>query len=318
MLLSPCILSCVSLVRYDNEKEIESAAKACIARYGSTAEHSYEYFVYYTGEGESRVFFQSPEGFGMMAYENTKQDTWELVGDPIAPPGARAQLITEFVKASFSTDAPTMSLEILDETYRGLCKMLPAEFSMSPIIETLIWPCVNLRTYDTALRAPQFKSLRNVRSRFSREHTVSELDAHVVASEQLHAIVDAWTRNRSAAHHPYTHDYHQLIDDLPSDKTDTHALIVDGTPEALFAGWPIPHTNGYYLFLSLHTYAHWGLGEMLMMRSIGWMQHAGFAYADLGGSDAPLYSFKKQFGAVPAYETHRVEIIRREALDLGR
>ena len=291
----------------------------CLGRYGWMPEHHLENFLHSTDEGCQRFFFLSPEGYGMMGYYAPAKGKWEMVVEPCAPEEARVLFILSLLDELFaSPETISVSLEIREETHRRVVCGLPGHLRARTVAETLIWPVMDFSRYDASLQGPSYKPLRNARNRFLREHTSAMVPADTVPKEALHEVLQKWKRNRPATHRAYLPAYQAFIDTGFAGTENAYALIVDGKPEAMTAGWRIPNSDGYYLAISLHSYAEWGLGEMLMMETLMRIKEKGYAYIDLGGSDAPLLSFKKRFGPVTTYDTKRFSVVRNDTPDRER
>lgn len=302
------------LTRFDNPQEIRPLVSACIEKYGWMPEHHLDNFLHSADTGYRSVFFLSPEGYGMMGYVAPEKGKWEMVVEPCAPEDARVPFILNVLRDLFaSPDTASVSLEIREETHRRIVRGLPEKLRARTVAETLIWPVMALSGYDASLQGPFYKPLRNVRNRFLREHASAMVPADTVPREALHAVLQAWKQNRPATHRAYLPAYRAFVDTGFAGTEQAYALVVDGKPEAFAAGWRIPNSDGYYPAILLHSYACWGLGEMFMMETLGRIKGSGYAFADLGGSDAPLLSFKKRFGPVTTYDTKRFSVVRDDS-----
>ena len=246
-----------------------------------------------------------------MAYFIRESDEWSMVTDPLAPPEYRAEILAAFLAnifASKKTEGAYLQCE--EDTRKQMLKIVSPKIKVRRPSEDFIWPILDLSTYTSDLLGPRMKSMRNVQNRFLREHTLKIVDAHTVAKEELHELVKKWKKNRPATHRAYAAEYHALIDSRFHGTNGAIAFIVDGKPEALSAGWPVPNSECYYHSLALHTYTHWGLGEMLMLESLKRIKKEKYAYVNLGGSDKNLLSFKKKFGHVTTYKTQYFSVVR--------
>lgn len=310
---TPGILLSVLLKRFDDPSDMRSVAEECIKRHGWTPEHNYEGFLYQMEKGNQGVFFQSAEGYGLLGYFSPK-GTCELFSEPMGPAESRGALIAAFCRESFSfSETTSVSLEITSASRAAFLKEASPAFSVRRTTRNYIWPILNLRTYDEALAGSEFKALRNVRNRFTREHTLRIAEATQVPAAPLHAVVDAWSKNRPATDPVHSEQYHRAIDERFAGTVGAKVFIIDHKPEALLAGWPIPNSpRTYYPFLMLHSYAHWGLGEMLMLEALGWMKGEGYDFTELGGCDRKLLAFKEKFGEIKTYMLHWFSVVRNE------
>lgn len=302
----------VKLTRYDNPKKSRALVEACISKYGFAPEHTYDCFIHSAEDGWKPVFFMTEEGYGLMAYFISESDEWSMVTDPLAPPETRAEVLAEFLRLIFAkkkTEGAYLQCE--EGTRKKMLKIVSAKLNVRRPSEDFIWPILDLSAYTSDLLGPRMKSMRNVRTRFLREHTLKIVDAHKVPKEDLHELVKKWKKNRPATHRAYAAEYHALIDAGFKGTTGAIAFIVDGKAEALSAGWPVPNSECYYHSLALHTYTYWGLGEMLMLESLSRIKKEKYALVNLGGSDKNLLSFKKKFGNVTTYKTQYFSVVRR-------
>lgn len=298
----------ISLTRYQGA-DMNNLVARCIISYGWAAEHNADDFFHSAEPTSESAFFFTPEGFGVLV--QLYRDDWWLFAEPMAPCSMRAPLIKELCRQAFANSGiKKVVVELSSSTRLALLRILSPEFRAAAIAETLVWPVLNLKTYDTSYGGHAYKSLRNVRNRFYRQHSVAIRDAREAPKDDLHDIVRKWKTGRHASHRDIVASYHGAIDNCFNGTYSAHIVIVDGTAEALNAGWPIPHSHRYYLATSIHTYAHWGLGEFSFMKELEWLKDENFQAVDLGGSDKKLFAFKKQFGEVTTYRTHRFSIYR--------
>ena len=294
----------MAFARFDDLDAARPEVEECIATYGWAPEHSYACFVHSVEDKWSGVFFRSREGYGIFSYVSDDGREWEMLGESMAPEAARGSMVLQFLEyVSSLPQAETVYLEVAPEVRRDILKKNIPGWRVSRIRERMLWPLLSLDAYDISLSGSRMKPMRNVRSRFLREHTLRVADPLSVPAADLHGVIQRWEKNRPATHHPYSAEYHALVEDKFTGTTGARVLMVDGAAHALSAGWPIPHSDGYYHSLALHTYAYWGLGEMLMLESLEWIKKEGYRFVNLGGSDANLLAFKKKFGDVSTYTT---------------
>ncbi|MDE2079308.1 MAG: GNAT family N-acetyltransferase [Patescibacteria group bacterium] len=303
------------LTRYDDVDAARPRIEACLAAHAFAPEHTYECFRYQAGKDDQPVFFESPEGYGVLAYVSAKRREWEVFAEPLAPREARGALVAAVCVRAFSDERPVslVSLELTTPTRTALIAALPEGLRARRAAATYEWPILDLAAYDPTVPGGRCKPLRNARSRFLREHAFEVVDAAGVPAKALHRVVDAWEQERSALDQAHKEQYHRLIDAQFAGTTGGHACLVDGVPEGLFAGWQVPGADAFYPYILLHSYAHWGLGELVMLEALRTMKEDGYRFAELGGSDRPLLAFKKKFGPLRSYEVRWFSVSRREA-----
>ena len=297
---------------YRDFKEFRPRAEVCIATYGWTAEHNLECFLHTLEDGGRCIFLETAEGYGLLVHVYDQKGEWVLFSEPLAPENVRSILISEFLEYAFSFgDTQTVWVELTEKTRNELLVRMPRAFRARKSVETLFWPTLNLQELDPLFSGPQFKSLRNAENRFLREHTMSVVDACTQSAASLHGVVDAWGKNRAGSDRAYRTHYQALIADGFAGTDIAQVLLVDGKAEAFFAGWSIPTSNGFYLGVALHSYAYWGLGEMLFLVGLRLAKEARYGFIDLGGSGEALLSFKEKFGTSAQYRTDRFSVARR-------
>ncbi|MDP3964005.1 MAG: GNAT family N-acetyltransferase [bacterium] len=298
------------LTRHEDLEADRPLIEESMARYGWAPEHNTANFFHSRDSEMKGAFFVAPEGWGALVY--THEEEWHFFAEPMAPPLARAPMLRAVCdEALRSPRVEKVVMEATGETRKTLLKLLGPDLRSRRIAETFRWPVLDLAKHDPAYPGSRFKDLRNAKSRLGREHRVEVVSAQEILPAALHDLVRRWEQNRRATHQSIPEAYHALIDDDFSGAIRPRVIVVDGKPESLSAGWRIHNSNTYYLAVSLHSYAHKGLGETAMMLDIDWAKSEGFAAVDLGGSDAKLLAFKKQFGDIQFYKTHQFSIVRK-------
>ena len=301
----------MNLSRLDDLAASERIIRTCIESFGFAPEHTYESFVDSAEEGWSSAFFMNDAGNGLMAYHIEKDDEWMVLVDAVAPSLSRAQMFSSFLSyALIESKAEAVYVQCLSETRKELVTLADPALRLRRTSEKFMWPVLDLKTYDPSLADPRMKPLRNVRNRFSREHTLDVVLHASLPKEPLHTIVDLWKKNRPAKHRAYAAEYHTLIDEDFRGTEGALVFVVDGKPEAISASWPIPNSRGLYHSIALHTYAYWGLGEILMLKSLERMEQSQYDFVNLGGSDANLLAFKQKFGNTETYTTEYFSVVR--------
>lgn len=301
----------MNLIRLEDLVASEHTIRTSLANFGFAPEHAYDSFVDAAEEGWFGSYFINDAGHGVMAYYIKKDNEWTVLCDPVAPESGRAEILASFLHFALVTlQAGAVYVQCLSQTRKILTKLVPSSILLRRTSEKLFWPVLDLKTYDPTLADPRMKPLRNVRNRFTREHSLELSLPAAVPKDSLHVVVDLWKKNRPAKHRAYAAEYHTLIDEEFRGTEEALVFVVDGKPEAISAGWPIPNSEGFYHSIALHTYAHWGLGEMLMLKSLEDLRKTKYEFVNLGGSDANLLAFKKKFGNTEIYTTEYFSVVR--------
>ncbi|TSC91773.1 MAG: hypothetical protein CEN90_237 [Parcubacteria group bacterium Licking1014_17] len=301
----------MELVEDDGSKEITGRAQSSIAKFGYAPEHNLEWFHIYSSPKEKRYFAFWPGG--EMLFLTRRKKEWCTFSEPIAPILDGGRKIIDFCGEVFkSPETEKFWTEVSETVRRQILQLMPKNLRARPIAYTLVWPIMNMDKFDPALPGSHFKSIRNAKSKFYREHKVEILDISKTPKEELYRIVDEWKKHRKYGDRAYAHEYHSIIDANFRCAKTARAMIVGGRVVGFNAGWPIPNSTDFYAAIGIHDYSVHDLGLMLYLEDLEWLKKAGYKTVDMGGVEkgSPL-DFKKQFLPARYYKTFVFSIGRK-------
>ena len=169
-------------------------------------------------------------------------------------------------------------------------------------------PVINLEKFDADLSGGDFKGMRYAKNRFYKNHEIEIKDATEVSRDLLLNLLSVWSKHRTAQDTVWAPDYVKFIENKFSGCDIKRALFIDGTLRGLSAGWRIPNSEGYYIYLDIHDYSDEYLGEFVSLDHILEAKKMGFKSLDFGGSDKPLLNFKIKFHPEYIYKTYNFSI----------
>ena len=91
----------------------------------------------------------------------------------------------------------------------------------------------------------------------------------------------------------------------------TKTMYANGKPCTITAGWKMPNTKNYYSSIGILDYSYWDLGEIANIDDLNRLKKEGYEYADFGGSEKALLSFKRKFKPEKIYKTYVFSIVGR-------
>lgn len=288
-------------------KEIEAAIK----KYGFAPEHNVDCFLYASESYQKPIFINWPDGTGLLTHKEDKD--WYTFSEPIAPTNLRGQRVVEFSASALNQSGiKKVVTESRVDTRKEILKSLPSIYKARSINYTLNWPVMNMEKFDPTLPGGHFKSLRNAKNKFYKEHEVEVKEAKSIKKELLHEAVNIWVKLRKHSDRAYKHSYINAINAGFVGLKSARAMIVDGKPVGFNAGWDIPNSNMYYAGIGIHDYSVQDLGLMLYLEDLEWIKKAGYKIADMGGVEkgGPL-NFKSQFLPESWYKTFVFSIVKK-------
>jgi hypothetical protein len=302
--------------------------ESTINEYGSQAEHNFMHYSYKDDGYAKNVFLLSGNGkHGLMA-NVTRRGIWRLIAEPLAPREKYKELMFElFDYALDSNDSPTphdfagkhkgngkkVFLELTEDVTKEIKHELAASKKYRGLTNNFIlyWPVYNLKAFDQTLPGKDWKKLRNVLNAFTKSHKVEVIPSKEVGKEKLREMILEWRKNRAAKDSVNNKFYLQIIDSGFEGFDMARTVMVDGKPCSITGGWKIPNTKGYYSSLGIINYACDGLGEYANIDDLGAIKALGCEFADFGGSDLQLLSFKKKFKPEKIYKTYIFGVVKR-------
>lgn len=296
----------------DNDIDAARATiEKAIRRYGFAPEHNVDWFKYACESYQKAIFISWPDGTGLMTHKEKKE--WYTFSEPLAPSDLKGKRIAEFAK--FALGEPLIKKVVTEartDTRREILKSLPPSLKARSINYTLNWPVMNMEKFDSALPGGHFKSLRNAKNKFYKEHRVEIKGAKLVDKEILGEIVDTWAKMRKGSDRVYKYSYINAVNGEFAGLKSARVMFADGRPVGFNAGWDIPNSNQYYAGIGTHDYSVKDLGLMLYLEDLEWIKNAGYKSADMGGVEkgGPL-NFKNQFLPESWYKTFLFSIVKR-------
>lgn len=282
----------------------------CIQKFGHVAEHNLEYFIHWGVDYDARIFVRFPDGSGLLTFRDGNK--WEVFVEPLSTREKKIPMLFAFFEHAFSqTEVKKVKVELRTETRRQLLQSLPPHLRASRINYTLTAPVYDLGLFDPALPGGRYKDLRNARNVFYRDHAVEIVDAHTADKHALHAVVNAWEKNRPPRDRAFPNMFHAFIDDDFRGTSSARVFRVDGRVVGLNAGWRIPNSQAYYTAIGLHDYSVRDMGDMLSLEDLDFLKKAGYHYADFGGSWKSAIAYKLKYGEPELYKSFIFSVARK-------
>jgi hypothetical protein len=284
--------------------------QASIDTYGYAPEHNFDWYVYNTEPNQTAIVALWPDGTLLLTNKEKKE--WYVFSEPVMPVRDAGTHIVEFASRAFEdTEIKKIVFELRVETRKTLLDALPKTLRACAINYSLVWPIMNMKSFDLALPGGHWKHIRNARNAFYRDHSVEVVPVQSREKEELHSLIDAWKETRQAHDRAYTHAFHRLIDGLFCGTSEARAFIVDGKLRGINAGWKIPNSDFYYGSVGIHDYSQRDLGLLLYLEDLVWLKERGYLTVDMGGGEGALTIFKNQFLPERWYKTFVFSIVRR-------
>ena len=249
-----------------------------IKTYGHAPEHNFYWYQYSKKPKEENVFVQFPDGTGLLTVEYKAKGIMYLFSTPLAPPEKRVSVLLAYLDFMLAkSEIQRVEVELESAARRELLHALPSYLRSRSIIATMISPVMDLMAFDPSLPGAHFKSLRNARNKFYREHAIQLVDARTCRKEELRSVVDAWRLQRHSRDRAEREQYYRLIEANFQGMLTGTALKADGKVLGFNAGWPIPNSKRFYGAIGIHDYSLPDLGLMLYLEDLILMKKTGFA-----------------------------------------
>lgn len=295
-----------------NKEEILSRLKKHIERHGYMPEHHPYLFLYYdVAKGYETVYFDFGEQGGMVGYR--KRHLWRMVGEPIASKKKRAMLFLDVLAHVFFREhAKKVTLEDWGEELRKDVegRLGRLKLRATKPFYTLFWPVCDLGDFNENLEGKKLKGMRYARNRFLNNRVVRVIDARDVDQTKAVELVHAWRKKRNGNDAVYPQEYVRMVENGFPGCDISRAIFVGEELRGLSAGWGIPNSKTYYLFLDIHDYSDPYLGEFVSLDHFLEARKRGYKLLDFGGSDKPLLNFKIKFHPIETYTTRNFSILR--------
>ncbi len=292
---------------------------------GSDAEHNYGYFASHENEDEKCVFIRSGE-CGMQATFNPSLKKWMMIGTPIAPDEKQASFL--YSALDFLSEKGKLKkfvAEFETEKRKKIADMAGSKYDVHSPNCVLYWPIYHMPTWTGhELKGGQWKKLRNMINRMTKNHRIEMVDAGEAGKDELKGVVSKWAKLRSqtgfAVNRKYSNrtdydHYLRLIDLGFTGCTFAKAVKVDGKAASLTVGWEIPNgKQSYYSGIGVYDLSMPHLGEYANWSDLAMLKAAGYAEVNFGGSPKSLLQFKMKFKPARTYTTYIFSITKKKTL----
>ena len=164
-----------------------------------------------------------------------------------------------------------------------------------------------MEKFDLELPGKHFKSVRNAKNKFYKEHLVEMISAISVNKQDLHNIVDRWHKQRLFSKIPelYPGRYHNLINADFTGTDSARVMLVDKKTVGFNAGWKTTNNEiEWSACVGIHDFSIKDLGVALLLEDLEWIKKSGYKTCDLGGSEPNALKFKMQFLPEKTYKTY--------------
>ncbi len=293
-----------------DREEIRKTLTEAIRLYGYAPEHNVDWFLCATEKGAEPAFAWWSDGSGLMTHK--KNADFYIFSEPVMPEDISAGRIVECIEKVFEDpEIKKIWFELRTPVRKQLLKVLPESVKANSINYSLTWPVMDMSSFDPALPGGHYKSIRNAKNSFYRDHKVEVTEAKSREKLELHALIDSWEKARRASDRAYPHTFHNLVDADFIGMSEARVFIVDGKALGLNAGWLMSNSDCYYGAVGLHDYSQKDLGLMLYLEDLLWLKSKNYRIVDMGGGEKALTVFKNQFKPNHWYKTFVFSVIRR-------
>lgn len=289
-------------------KEDPEPAKKAIMEYGDGAEHHYWYYMHEAEESLSPRFVTDGR-FGILGLHDSSKNVWKFHAEPLAPKEKRAEFLHEVSKSLFSQGAAKITVEIMPETRKELMELArkSGAVKVCKVNYELEWPVYDLSSWDgDGLQGSQWKDMRNYLNNFRKNYpNHSVVDARSLTQKELHRLVVEWKKNRAKRReHTPIDSFKNAINCNFEGFAEARAVVVDGKPVALTAGFSVIHTKPqYYSAIGIYNPEYGRLGEFANWDDLCNLKKKGYRIVDFGGGDDSLNAFKRKFHPTYTYKT---------------
>ena len=298
---------------YDDTVAAQSQIEATILKFGYAPEHNYFWYQYNKPSDEKNIFVLDDTGAGLLTMMSDDDAT--VFSSRIAPPERRASILVQYIKEIFQmSDMKKVHFELETPLRKEFLKLLPAHCEAKRINYSLVWPVMNLKTFDSTLSGKHYKSLRKERNRFYRDHAIAVQDAKALQENLvLRNIIEAWEKNRPyhTGDPAWCEQYINLIENRFVGMETARMFSLDGRCVGINAGWMIPNSERFYGAIGIHDYSVPSLGKMLYLEDLEYLKNHGYAEVDMGGSWQGGLTFKNEFLPESYYKTHIFSVAKK-------
>ena len=299
----------------DDIVKYKDKIKRGIKKYGHSAEHNYNHYVYSETKSDKNVFFDFGSGRGVLTKFCQRGNSWSLFPNGVlAPKDGELDLLLKTADCILKKKkGKKFAVEVSEGLRKEILERLRARNGLRACScnYVLYWPLYNMELWDSKLRGSRWKKLRNIKNSFSRRNRIRVVDSKTVPKDKLKVIVAKWLSKRQNNDRVDKNYCYGLIDNNFKGTDMAKTIYVNGKPCTITAGWRIPNTKNYYSSIGVFDYSYHGLGEIANIDDLNRLKKKGYKYVDFGGSERALLSFKRKFKPEKIYKTYIFSIVRR-------
>lgn len=300
-----------------NSRHILSKLKSDISRHGYAPNHQPYLFLYPDEEACELRYFDFARGGGIIAYRR-RDNSWYMPGEPPLSAQSRIAACLEMLSYIFTEErAKKITCEDWSEELRSTLahRLEPFSLRAARPSRVLLAPLVDLARFDAELRGKEYKGMRYARNRIRTTfHVEISTDPQTINTDAAKELLARWTSHRTGKDKVWARDYLQFIEHRFPGCEIVRAISLDGVLRGLSAGWKIPNSDTYYLYLDIHDYSDEHLGEFVSLDHFLEVKTRGHRWLDFGGSDKSLLAFKMKFHPARMYRTCDFSVVKKSAL----
>ncbi|MEK7576927.1 MAG: hypothetical protein AAB482_04530 [Patescibacteria group bacterium] len=286
------------------DKLYEAVVKS-IALYGYAPEHNIHDYTYAIDDDTDNIFVSFADNMGILAKKEKHDPIWWMLAEPLAPASLRAGILVSFLKNIFQKQgAQRANLELMEDTYTSLLKILPDDLQARGPSEVLTAPIFELTMFDPEMRGNTYKGIRSVVRQFYKAHKVDVVDAKSIQKKVIFDLVARWRNHRTAQDEALDDYYVRSINEDFLGFDSARAIVVDDVVVGLNGGWNMPQNGRYYKALSLHDYSNRALGDVMMIEELTWLKRMKYQTADFGAGSKKITDFKNRFNPSFSYTSY--------------
>ncbi len=323
----------MQLLSQINIETNEETIRKIISTQGHAAEHNYNHYLN-IGQMIGECTFAVIEGpidakgvrsfYGIMSFKENDNTAW-CYSDPLAPKEKRADVFLQFVEWSFANGFSKIRSEINEITWNEVIQKIKSNFSnkFRCVKPSYIyqWPVYDLKKWDPSLPGSHWKTLRNIKNYFSKNHKIEifQNDAkgagsltENISTEEILKLLKNWKKMRAGADKAYTEQYESAIKSNFEGYDSVRIILVDGKIAVLSGGWKVPKSNIFYLQLGIPNYEIKNIGDFSYLDDLEFLKSNGYDFADFGGSSPEMMAFKNKFNPAYAYKTVEFSVMQKK------
>lgn len=289
---------------FENPEKERALIEKIIKQSGYTPDHNFDWLMYCADEGDPKIAIWD-EKYAIWFYLSKDKTEATIVSDPISLEKLHKKMIEELVDVLFGMKIGKIIFLDVRNHVNEFCKN-NKKWKYYFDYE-LIWPVLNMEKFDPLLPRGHFKSIRNAKNKFYKEHKIEIMPAESLNQGLLHNVVNRWHKQRlnSGILELYPQRYHNIINASFKGAKSARVMIVDDNSVGFNAGWETPNSpEDYSAAIGIHDFSSKDLGLILLLEDLEWIKNAGYKTCDLEGSEPIALKFKMQFLPEKIYKTY--------------